>query len=731
MPATVDELKTILSVAGQASYMGAMMGAASATENLARRTVRAHQEMAAASTVYFDETAQRWRDLNSGQFAKLQGEGLGGTMALLTVIGVGLAAELAVVTMALRQAERAFLATSKAAAEFEDTMAFVQIQSGASAVDMARIKDIALGPELIELGVDALHAADGFKGLAAMGYSVADMQAAMVTITQASVATGGDLTMMTGSLLAIMAQYKYTIAELPTVANAVTAALNKTKFQIEDLMLTMKYAGPIASSMGWSIGETVAVLNALYSVLGNAELTGTGFRGVLNALLAPSSQTATAMEEAGLKIEDLRLHMQDAGDLLSWLQSGTWDTALIMRAFGAEAGNAAAVLLNASVPAIEQTGMAIDTTGNVAKDAETKMGTLKGALAQLEAGFVAIKVKIGEANNVLTQEFVGGVKLAEAAALSYLDRTIARWNAQSQTIKDNRDMQLEVAESIIKVGARMATMALEVSRVLAVQAGFVASLAYDYYILRIAIMEAFLAWEQWTVAGRIYGVSTGFDEQRFQGQMDNVKGTMRDLAGFIDATWDWAFAGGATRAISAVEEAERNMLASVHAQMAVAGIYMPKGGETNSAGRKPAASARQQAAEAAAATQQGMRSELDMRRQIAETQARQAAEAERERMRQAQYMDDSVRRVNEVDRAVQSVIGGRLSELVQAQIGRLTGAGTNSGRALLGTAKMLGMDKFVIELPITWKGKFNEEQKAEVINTLLPALNSALNKVPV
>lgn len=787
MPATVDEIKTLMSVAGASSYMAAMLQAARATEDLARRTRRANQQMAANTNATFDEIANRWRDAKTGQFVKGAGSGWGGPAALATGIATAYALEIAFLTKTLQLLKVAWVDVTREGMKFESLMKDTEIQSGSTAEAMERVKSAALSQDLVDLGMSGTMAADAYKLLASEGYSAAEMQQAMLPIMQTAVATGGDQAQMTRMMLAIMRQYKFELSDLPAIGNAITGALNMTTFQIDDLMGAMKYAGPIASSMGWSFGETVAVLNVLYQQMGNFEMVGTGFRGVMNALMTPSQQMQAAFAEAGLNIQDFAKYSNDAGAALQWLQSGTWNQALIMRAFGAEAGLAATILIGAAVPSIIKTGDTIDTTGNVARDATNKMSTLEGRIAQLTAGFANLKIELYEASKFLSSDLVQGVSLAQQAVSQYLDASIEKLQAHEKATGTNRDMQLEVAQDIIKAGAAIATIMIHISRVLAYQAAQVLVLVESYQALKLVMLDMELNYRKmWP------GISNR--ESELPALIKRTRQDISETHAALVAAGKWAIGGEATKVIEQIERAKEDLLQRVAILSALRGVKMPSpsSGASDTSRNKAATATQQPVTEdleeanklyaqqiqaiaeitrqqksltddpvrAAQIELAGKEAALEILRRQEATALRLKADEEKlrearlarmrgesevleaqkairdqesrvnehERSRNVQYFEELAKRHRAVNDAVQMVIGGRLSEQVQEQIKRLGSLGEAKG--WLRGIRRQGNNRIVLELQDR-TGTLTQGQINQVGDWILGNLRQSAARAPI
>lgn len=787
----LDTLKTVLQVAGQANYMSAMMSAATATDTLARRVRQANRDMADSSALYFDETARRWRDAETGQFAKIAGQGFGQQLAVVTALATVLAAEIAMLTQVARVAAGAYRQAAEAFSEYEAVMKDVELQSGATAAQMEQMRAATLSRDLSDMGIAAKGAAEGYRRLSSEGFSVAEMQMMNLPITQAALVLGLEQAETTKLMLNLMRQYNLEAADMTMIADNLVGALNSTSLQGDEVAAALRYMGVTAGGLNWTLAETLAIADPLVGALGNAEMAGVYFREMMNLLKDPTNEAAAAFAAAGLNVADFRKHSQSAGDFLTWLQGGLWDTSLIAQAFGNRAADAAQILLNVSVPALRQNTAAINEMGVAQKNAEEKTKTQQGSVKALAAAYENMKVRLGEAVQMMTKDYLGGVKLVVDAINQYLED----WREQLRKTDDKqietRDIVLQVAEQLIDASARLAIMAIQVSRAMALQSVQLGQLALSYYAVKLAINEVQYAWRAWT--GDVEGAS------EMSAEMDKTKQAMRQIAKGITESLKWGLGGGASAAIKDIEKTEEELLSRVRKmrdeqikreQADAAKAKAPGGQHAQPGGQaepdkadpnkaleyrlnqlkeqrdaleiwvgKAKASVSEPLEEAAieiayrekdwqllvqmeALTRQMSASEQDKwaatvaraeaEVRILEARKRMNEEAmrqnEQERKKNETHFAEMARRHQAVNDAVQMVIGGRLSELVQDQIKRLGAMGDGSKGWLAGI-RPAGHNKIVLELRST--GELTDRQVAQVQNHLIGIIKQAPAGAPL
>lgn len=785
MATELDTLKTVLQVAGQANYMSAMMSAATATDTLARRVRQSNRDMLDSSAVYFDETARRWRDAETGQFTKIAGQGFGQQLAAVTALATVLAAEIAILTQVARVAAGAYRQAAEAFGEYEAVMKDVELQSGATAAQMEKMRSATLSRDLSDMGIAAKGAAEGYRRLSSEGFSVAEMQMMNLPITQAALVLGLEQAETTKLMLNLMRQYNLEASDMTMISDNLVGALNSTSLQGDEVAAALRYMGVTAGGLNWTLAETLAIADPLVGALGNAEMAGVYFREMMNLLKDPTNEAAAAFAAAGLNVADFRKHSQSAGDFLTWLQSGMWDTSLVSQAFGNRAADAAQILLNVSVPALRQNTAAINEMGVAQKNADEKTKTQQGSVKALAAAYENMKVRLGEAVQMMTKDYLGGVKLVVDAINQYLEGWREQLRKTDGKQIETRDIVLQVAEQLIDASARIAIMAIQVSRAMALQAVQLGQLALSYYVLKLAINEVQYAWRAWT--GDVEGAS------EMSAEMDKTKQTMGQIAKGITESLKWGIGGGASAAIKDIEKTEEELLSRVRKmrdeqikrqQADAAKAKTPAGQHAQPGGQaepdradpnkaleyrlnqlkqmrdaleiwvgKAKASVTEPMEEAAieiayrekdwqllvqmeALTHQMTtdeqdkwaatvaRAEAEVR--ILEARKRMNEEAmrqnEQERKKNETHFAEMARRHKAVNDAVQMVIGGRLSEMVQDQIRRLGAMGDGSKGWLAGI-RPAGSNKIVLELRST--GELTDRQVAQVQNHLIGIIKQA------
>ncbi|MFR2916963.1 MAG: phage tail tape measure protein [Acutalibacteraceae bacterium] len=94
-----------------------------------------------------------------------------------------------------------------------------------------------------------------------------------------------------------------------------------TNAEVADMGEAMKYAAPIASSLGISLEETAAAIGIMSDQGIKGSQAGTSLRGALSRLAAPTKAMRSTMEELGVKFFDSKGNMISLSEQVAQLQS--------------------------------------------------------------------------------------------------------------------------------------------------------------------------------------------------------------------------------------------------------------------------------------------------------------------------------------------------------------------------------------------------------------------------
>ncbi len=360
------------------------------------------------------------KDLNK-HIGKL-GSQLTGLGTRMSAFGAALAAPLALAT-------RQF-------ATFDDAIRATAAVSGASGAALQSLNDKAR-----ELGATtsftAVQVANLMTELGRAGFRPDEIEAMTGAVLDLARATGTDATLAAGIMAATLRQFGLGATEGARAADVLTKAANATFNTVEGLGESLKYAGPVAQSLGMSLEDTVAVLGVLGNVGIQGSEAGTALRR-LSVIAAGSGEELQAL--FGVTNQDAAGNLKPLVQVLDEINTVTAGmpvaerTAKMAKAFGLLGITSANVLSSSA-----------DGVRGLAEQLKNAQGTAAATAAEMDAG-------LGGAMRI-TLSAIEGTALAIgdalAPAIQHLVEGIGHAASTLTTfVKNNQEMVVGVAKGI-------------------------------------------------------------------------------------------------------------------------------------------------------------------------------------------------------------------------------------------------------------------------------------------
>lgn len=294
------------------------------------------------------------------------------------------------------------VAAIKMAADFDASMSTVQANTGASADEMAQLRQAA-----IDAGADTVYSAtesaDAINELGKAGLSTSDILSGGLSGALNLAASDG---MAVGDAAELMAttlkQFNLTGAESTQVADALAAGAGKAVGSAHDLGLALIQAGMVSHSFGISMQETAGTLAAFAQSGMIGSDAGTSLKTMLISLANPSTKASNLMRELGINSYDAQGKFIGlsglAGvlkDKLSGLSQEQRNQALAT-IFGTDAIRAANVLYEQGAEGIDDWTDAVSESGFAAQQAAARNNNLKGDIENLGGSFESLMISLGE-----------------------------------------------------------------------------------------------------------------------------------------------------------------------------------------------------------------------------------------------------------------------------------------------------------------------------------------------
>lgn len=287
--------------------------------------------------------------------------------------------------------------------QFDKRMSAVQAKASASASDLTAMRDAAidLGSQTV---FSASEAADGMEILAAAGMNAKSIITAMPAALSTAAAAGGSFADTADVLVATMGQYNLKASDMGRIGDVLAKSANMSAVSINDMGVSLKYAGPVAAALGISLEETSAAL----VVLGNngikADTAGTALRMGLLALQAPTGKAGKLMKKYGIDMLDAKGKAKPLTGILAELKdsmkglSQAEKVGLLKKLVGTESVSSFLKLMDAGAEGIGKITTELENAKGSAKAAADVMtNNLWGSIEQLKGGVESAAISIGTA----------------------------------------------------------------------------------------------------------------------------------------------------------------------------------------------------------------------------------------------------------------------------------------------------------------------------------------------
>lgn len=289
------------------------------------------------------------------------------------------------------------------AIEFEQAIADVGAVSRASASEM-----VAMGKRAREMGsttqFTAVESAKAMGFLAMAGFNTNQAISALPNTLNLSAAGAVDLARAADISSNILSGFNLKVSDLARMNDVLVNTFTSSNTTLDMLGETMKFAAPIAASLG----EDIAVVAAMAGKLGDAgiqsTMAGTSLRTMMLRLSAPMRRGAKALAELGVNTKDAEGNLRNMPSLLAEL--GTKinrlptgkQAELVKNIFGTEAASAAMILLNqARTNSLQDYIATLQKAGSAQEAANRRMSTSQGAMLRLKSAAEELAIVTGNA----------------------------------------------------------------------------------------------------------------------------------------------------------------------------------------------------------------------------------------------------------------------------------------------------------------------------------------------
>lgn len=266
----------------------------------------------------------------------------------------------------------------KTGADFETAMNKVRAITGATGEVFSKLEKQAR-----DLGAStqftASEAANAMSFLAMAGFDVNKIYDVMPDTLNLAAAAQLDMGSAADIVTNIMAGFGLESTDLANSVDVLTKAFTSSNTDLRQLGEAMKYAGPVAKSVGLSVADAAAAIGVLSNAGIQGSMAGTSLKRVLSTLI-------TENKKLGISVTDSEGKLIPFVDMIAQLEEKGLTAAESMQIFGERGGPGIQVLLEAGSEKIRQLTDNLNSAGGTAdRIAKIQMEGLNGTLKILKS----------------------------------------------------------------------------------------------------------------------------------------------------------------------------------------------------------------------------------------------------------------------------------------------------------------------------------------------------------
>lgn len=260
----------------------------------------------------------------------------------------------------------------------------------------------ALGADTTMAGVSASDAARAMTELAKAGFSVDQAISSARGTMQLATAAQVDAAQAAEIQANAINAFGLKAADAAHIADVLANAANGSSADIAGIGLSLAQVGGVAAGFGQSIEETATAIAMLANMGIKGSDAGTSLKTMLIQLRNPSDQSAQAMSELGLKVNDangqlisMRELFRQLGDAKNRMPTDVFQQNLATL-FGTDAIRAP---LLGTVAAFDQLYATVNRAGTAAQMAKTQMEGWPGVVEGVKNSTEALKLSLFDVFN--------------------------------------------------------------------------------------------------------------------------------------------------------------------------------------------------------------------------------------------------------------------------------------------------------------------------------------------
>ncbi|CDQ17940.1 phage tail tape measure protein [Halobacillus karajensis] len=293
-------------------------------------------------------------------------------------------------------------AAMKTGADFEAAMSEVQATSGATGEDLEKLEGLAK-----DMGAttrfSASESAEALKYMSLAGWDTQQMMNGLPGVLDLAAAGNMELARASDIVTDTMSMYKMEAEQAGHASDVFAYAQANANTNVEQMGEAMKYAGPVANSLGISFEDTAGAMMVLADSGLKGSMAGQAFASSLGRLAKPTKQMKGTMEELSLSFFDAEGNMKSMPDIIKEIEDGTQGmnkeqkSAALTTLFGAEAYKHWSVLLEGGSETLADNTKELENANGAAGEmAETMSDNARGKMKEFTSALEGLSIMASE-----------------------------------------------------------------------------------------------------------------------------------------------------------------------------------------------------------------------------------------------------------------------------------------------------------------------------------------------
>lgn len=342
---------------------------------------------------------------------------------------------------------------------FEAGMSKVAAISGATGSELEKLTAKAK-----EMGAttmfSATESADALSYMAMAGWKTDQMLQGLPAVMNLAAASGEDLALVSDILTDDMTAFGMSADQAAHFADVLAAASSNSNTNVAMMGETFKYAGAVAGAMHYSI-EDMAVATGLMANNGiKASNAGTALRSVITRMAKPTKESAQAMKDLHIEIEDGQGNMYSFMEVMEQMREGfngltDAEKAQYAAMLAGKTGMSGLLsIVNASEADFQKLCASIDNSNGAAQRmADTMQDNLKGKITILKSALEGLGISVYD---VFSDDLKVGVEAA-TDAIGRFQKSVedgdigASLNKMSKALGEFMEGVIDAGENVLPV----------------------------------------------------------------------------------------------------------------------------------------------------------------------------------------------------------------------------------------------------------------------------------------